>query len=248
MSNRTRRLPKYTNKVGFIILRHVNSENTNLYWQEAYDCIRHFYPENKVVIIDDNSKQDFISNKQLYKTIIIQSEFPGRGELLPYYYFSRNKWFDTAVVIHDSVFINKYINFKVKNYKFIWDFNSNISKKVRDEMRLIKALDNNESLLKLYNDRIKWRGCFGAMSIIEHKFLKKIDTKYDLSKLLPIIRSRKNRMSFERIFACMMQANYKRDVLLGDIILYCNWGYSFDDYIKCKDNIDLPIVKVWTGR
>ena len=47
----------------------------------------------------------------MYKTFIIQNDFPKRGELMPYYYYLHNKLFDTAVIIHDSVFINKYIDF-----------------------------------------------------------------------------------------------------------------------------------------
>ena len=41
--------------LGFIILRHVNSELTNKYWVNCYNCIRRHYPENKILIIDDNS-------------------------------------------------------------------------------------------------------------------------------------------------------------------------------------------------
>ena len=44
-------IPEYV----FIIVRHVNSELTNKYWKESYNCIRKFYPEIKVVIIDDST-------------------------------------------------------------------------------------------------------------------------------------------------------------------------------------------------
>ncbi len=40
---------------GFIILRHVNNELTNQYWIKSIHCIRQFYPENHILIIDDNS-------------------------------------------------------------------------------------------------------------------------------------------------------------------------------------------------
>jgi nucleoside-diphosphate-sugar epimerase len=45
---------------GFIILRHVNSELTNEYWNECVRCIRRFYPLRKIVVIDDNSNKDFV--------------------------------------------------------------------------------------------------------------------------------------------------------------------------------------------
>ena len=94
-------------QIGFIILRHVNNKLTNKYWIHCYNCIRKFYKENKIIIIYDNSNYNFITNEKLYKTTIINSEYPKRGELLPYYYYLHNKLFDVAVIIHDSVFINK---------------------------------------------------------------------------------------------------------------------------------------------
>ena len=76
--------------LGFIILRCVRSKDCKDYWIECYDAIRRFYPLNKILIIDDFSNYEFIdTNKILINTLIIQSEFKGRGELLPYYYYLR---------------------------------------------------------------------------------------------------------------------------------------------------------------
>ena len=99
---------------GFIMLRHVNNELTNSYWINCYNCIRTHYPENSIIIIDDNSNYNFITNKELYKTTIINSEYPKRGELLPYYYYLHNKLFDVAVIMHDSAFINKIYRYECK--------------------------------------------------------------------------------------------------------------------------------------
>ena len=43
--------------IGFIILRHVNSKSTDRYWKRSYDCVRKFYPENEIVIIDSFTKK-----------------------------------------------------------------------------------------------------------------------------------------------------------------------------------------------
>jgi hypothetical protein len=48
---------------GFIILRHVRDELTNKYWQLSYDSIRNIYPDVKVVIIDDNSDNKYLTHK-----------------------------------------------------------------------------------------------------------------------------------------------------------------------------------------
>ena len=78
------------NNYGFIITRHVNSELTNKYWNNCVKCIRRFYPYRKIVIIDDNSNKDFVKSFYNFDNVeIIESKFPGRGELLPYYYFHK---------------------------------------------------------------------------------------------------------------------------------------------------------------
>ena len=230
-------------EIGFIILRHVNNKNTNEYWMHSYDCIRKYYPENKIIIIDDNSQQNFITDKTLYKTLIINSEYPGRGELLPYYYYLQNKLFDTAVIIHDSVFINKYIDFNVNNYKLLWEFEHGCDQ-INDETKMIDVFHDFE-LLKFYQKRNLWKGCFGGMSIIKHDYLVFINKKYDISKLIDYVKTRYNRMSFERVLACLLQKNSKKETLLGNIHRYCKWGIKYTEKEKYKN---LPIIKVWTGR
>jgi hypothetical protein len=232
--------------VGFIILRHVNNPTTNLYWQHCYDCIRKNYPENTILIIDDDSNYAFINTKKsLYKTFIIQSEFPKRGELLPYYYYLRNKLFDTAVILHDSVFINHAIDFNVENYKLIWSF-SPINEKIEDVSNIIDSF-NDQDLKSFYENKTAWNGCFGGMTVIKHQFLERINEKYNLDILLNKITSRHNRQSFERVIGCLLQKVYKADdsCLFGEIHSYMPWGCRFDQREIFKD---LPLVKVWTGR
>ena len=101
---------------GFIITRHVNSEKTNRYWNHNVKLLKTLYPLIKIVIIDDNSDHNFVKPEFSYKNVeVIHSEFPGRGELLPYYYFLKHKFFTNAVIIHDSVFLHKRINFERLN-------------------------------------------------------------------------------------------------------------------------------------
>ena len=70
------------NTYGFFLLRHVNSELTNHYWIECYKCIRKFYPNQQIVIIDDDSNPLFLKNDYpLTNTILIDSEFKKRGEI-----------------------------------------------------------------------------------------------------------------------------------------------------------------------
>jgi hypothetical protein len=261
-------------EIGFIILRHVNSAITNQYWKECYRCIRYFYPSNKILIIDDNSDTIFLTcgtnNIELHNTIIIQSEYPKRGEFLPYYYYLKNKFCDIAVILHDSVFIQQPINFQVDEYKMLWHFPSYLMKdgqssgKQLEQIRALNNVDLNHMYEYFYLN--KFNGCFGAMSIITYDYLSEINNIFKIDKLLPHITCRISRCAFERVFSFLLiykqnrgnvangggmwnsRGNIKHQSLLGDIVKYCKWGITFDEYIKYRHRMKLPIVKVWTGR
>jgi hypothetical protein len=233
---------------GFIILRHVNSSLTNKYWIKCYNSIRNFYPQNPIVIIDDYSNYNYVSNIVLYNATIIQSEFPKHGEFLPFYYYLHNKWFNNAVILHDSVFINTFIDFgNNSSYKYIWSFKTCKQDNISDETRLIKLFEDDD-LLKFYNSKI-WTGCFGCMCSINHNFLKTINSNYSLDKLLNNIKSRQNRCSFERVFACLSQKTLliPNNVIsyFGNIHTYCRWGIKFNEL---EESSRLPVSKVWSGR
>jgi hypothetical protein len=231
-------------EIGFIVLRHVNSELTNKYWIHSVNSIRKYYPENKILIIDDNSDYNYVTDEEFYKTIIINSEYPKRGELLPYYYYLKNKLFDTAVIIHDSVFINRQLDLNVRAYKFLWEF-EHWWDQIEDETRMINVF-NNPELKYFYENKHLWKGCFGGMSIITHHYLSFINNKYEIGKLLPYVLCRHNRCSFERVIACLLQKEYPKETLLGNIHNYCWFGsISFDEIENHKH---LPLIKCWTGR
>ena len=130
-------------QIGFIVLRHVNNESTNKYWIKCVNSIRQYYPENHILIIDDNSNYEYITEHTLYKTTILNSEYPKRGELLTYYYYLHNKLFDIAVIIHDSVIVNKYIDMSVEKYKFLWEFEHNWDQ-IEDETIMINNFNDLE--------------------------------------------------------------------------------------------------------
>ena len=229
--------------IGFIILRHVNNKFTNKHWIKSYDSIRKYYPKNPIVIIDDNSDMSFVTPVTLYNTTIINSEFPKRGELLPYYYYLNNNFFEVAVIIHDSVFINSIIDFTVEKYKFLWEFEHEYDN-IKDETKIL-SIFNDQELLDFYKDKKLWKGCFGGMSVIRHDFLTQINKKYNLSKLLDCILCRSDRMAFERVIACILQKEASNETLIGNIHKYIPWRISFDDIEKYNH---LPIIKVWCGR
>ena len=245
---------KKVDTLGFIILRNVINSMTNEYWKECFKCIRRFYPTNRVLIIDDNSNKQFVTNDALNNTMIIESEFPKRGEFLPYYYYLRTNFCDKVVILHDSMFINKYINFAalVNDYKFLIHFGKkyiNDPESLPSQLNLLRAL-NNSTLNHFYNkkDQDAWSGCFGAMSVISYNFLKEIDDEFRLIQLIPVITKRIDRCAFERIIGCILQCKHKNSSLMGHEVLNCDWGLNFIKYKNYMYNYRLPIIKVFTGR
>lgn len=224
--------------LGFIVTRCVKEKKYDSYWQISVNFIRKYYKENLIIIIDDNSKQELLSDVKINNTIVIQSEFPGAGELLPYYYFHKNKWFDKAVIIHDSVFIKQNIDFNsLDDLTLFWNFPSTTSDYINDNEKMISYLDNSDKVLELYRDKNKWFGCFGVMSIISHDFLDKIQNKYNIFKLLEYVKCRQDRYTLERIFGVLFILEKPGVKVLFNSIL---------DFLRNGNNKN--IEKIFSGR
>jgi hypothetical protein len=257
----TTRFEYYMEKIstiGFIILRYVCNPSTDLYWKECYDSIRNLYPTEPILIVDDNSSTEYLTEKQLENATIVSSEFPKRGELLLYLYYLKYPIADVVLMLHDSMFITKRIDFSTTTtYSPLWDFDHRWDQPT-DEMRMIQ-LYNDPVLTRFYGVKQLWNGCFGGMTIIRHDFLTYVNTQYDLSKLCNLVVNRYNRQSFERVIGCILQlSQYKKHKLsevdsenaqktmFGDIHMYCTWECV--RFGNRHQYTHLPIIKVWTGR
>lgn len=233
---------------GFIIIRHVTSKVTDYYWKECYTCIRKFY-KNPIVIVDDSSNEFLHENIVLENcTVIYDTEKKG-AEFLAYYYFHLLKPFDTAVIIHDSVFIQSYIDFTISEpIKFLWTF----MKYYDDDIfhlinELCSDLPHYFELIDLYHHKEKWIGCFGVMSVIKWDFLDAMNKTYNIFSIIPKLKTRDHRSALERVFALLVyKMNENYDTFFGDIHSYIKWGTTFTEYIT--NDYNQSIVKVWSGR
>lgn len=235
------------NSIGFIILRHVTNETSALYWKQCYARIRRFHPEVPILLIDDASNSSFIreeDEEMMQNVRILRSEYPGRGELLPYYYYIHIPFCDKVCILHDSVFLNAPVNFDTPNYTILWTFEHWYD--VPDQERsIISCLNNSVELLEFYEKKEEWKGCFGCMSIVRHSYLKMLDERYDFSRLLEKIKTRSERCLFERVIACILQFHGPHRNLFGDIYAYCPWGVTYNQW---KQYTHLPAIKVWSSR
>lgn len=253
---------------GFIITRHVNSEKTNKYWNQCVKLIRMHYPFKQIIIIDDNSNEEFIKSDFEYQNlIIIKSEYPGRGELLPFIYFLQYKWFENAIIIHDSVFIHQRIPFENINVSVLPLWHHIYDKEYLDNLlRISNYLTNNSQIkynlladdilpLGLNNAKNNLKLCFGCQCYINLQFLENIENKYRITKLVDAIKCRKDRCGLERIIGllfCQEYPNIKNiNSLFGRIFNhYKAFSYNYDEYYFDFQNKKIPhkFVKVWTGR
>ena len=254
------------NSYGFIITRHVNSETTNNYWNQCIRCLRNFYPLRKIIVIDDNSDYRYVKADYEYKNVeIIKSDYPRRGEFLPYYYYFHHKWFENAVIIHDSIFIHKRIPFeKFSKIKVLplWHFEAD-TENVNNTLNLISEFNNlhvlHQKLLLnevMVRNMDKWHGCFGVQSYINHDFLVHIFKKYNMFSLINKVHSRPDRCCLERIFGLIFSLESpftkKMKSMFGSIQFYINnFSYTFENYkhdLLIKKKLPHYIIKVWSGR
>jgi hypothetical protein len=247
----------YRPAFGFIIVRHVNSKMTDYYWKEAYTCIRRWYTE-PILIVDDNSNPAFLNDNMALVdcTIVHDTQWKGCGELLGYYYFHTMKPFETAVIIHDSVFIQKRVSFDLDgaNMKILWSFLPSFCSEIEPYYHeLCKNMPIFHDVLGRYCSQ-SYLGCFGLMSVIRWDFLDKL-VEDGLFSVLPEIKKRRDaRSAMERVLAIMA---YRRDptiqAIFGNIYHYIRWGTTFLEYLSGigPNGVKIPdtaVVKVWTGR
>ena len=259
-------------KFGIIIIRHVKCKKTNEYWNYNVSQIRKIYLDDiKIVIIDDNSDHTFVKSFQEYNNIVIlNSEYPGRGELLPYYYYIHNKFFEYALIIHDSVFFHKRFDYEKLIEKDIdivplWHF-TNDKDRLADTLLLAHTLKNKFKILEMaqipprasfgFRPGEKWMGCFGCMAFLSHNFLLRIQQKYNITNMLPYVSTRSHRQSLERILGVIFSIEkkpYYPSSILGNIMLHGYFGYKYECYLwdierENKTILKKPMIKVFTGR
>jgi hypothetical protein len=244
----------------FVILRHLRNVQDNDLWITSYNSIRNYYT-NKIVIIDDNSNVNTVNGK-LYNTEIIRSEFPGAGEILPYYYFLKNNWADKMIFLHDTMFL--YRPFKDSeieaDIKFHWHFLSNSNEDYRKINHYISLLSNTTELQESINNTdFKWKGCFGGGMIISYDNVKLLEDTYNVFSILSMtLKSRNDRMVFERLLGiiCFQMELINQDNCsnFGDILKYPgafeseNNNFETATYILRQKGYDTAIIKVWRGR
>lgn len=252
-------------ELAFIFTRHIKEKYHNNLWKLCVINIRKVYKNVPIIIIDDFSNQelvdDFNNDEFMNNVSIIKSEFKGAGELLPYYYFYKNKYAKKAVIIHDSMFVKKkfdedLIN-NLEDFRFLWYFSAH--RIIDDDSRNIdnilfySLLNNSQELFNYYNS-YDWLGCFGCSMIINLQFLERIQEKYNIFNIITYINTKLKREILERLLSVVLTYEIKDKyqtrknlVLFGCIHDYPDAFYYFYHHYHYFP-LDLPVVKCWFGR
>ena len=244
----------------FVILRHIKTPRDNDLWIHSYNSIRKFYT-NKIIIIDDNSVINTVNGK-LFNAEVIQSEFPGAGEILPYYYFLQHHWADTMIFLHDSMFLHRTFTDSELHHEvvFHWYFTSNGFDDPRKITNFLSLLPNHKEVVDFYkNPYSQWKACSGGATMINHDIVVMLETKYNLFTILSMsLKTRKDRESFERIlgillyFEKLVEDNTCSN--FGDILQYPGAFQSETNnsdtalHIVQQSGYPTAIIKVWRGR
>jgi hypothetical protein len=244
----------------FVILRNIQTAKDNDLWISSYNSIRKFYT-NPIVIIDDNSTINTV-NGRLTDTDVIKSEWKGAGEILPYYYFLKEKWADRMIFLHDSMFLNRPFQPSELEggIRFHWHFDHADVRNDRKISTFLSLLNQSKDVIaEISNPEFLWKGCFGGTSIIDLEVVEQLEEKYEFfSKLISAIRTRNDRETFERVLGIMVYYEHLMDASppsnFGSILAYPKAFESQNNNIETaahiisQANYNTSILKVWRGR
>ena len=196
---------------GFIIPSYVNGPYAYHRLKTCIDSIRKHYPLILIVIIDDNSDIDISELMTMDSKLIVEQSLIKRGgEINPYYHFFYKKYFDVAIIIQDSTYIKSLVpvNISEVKVKFFYYFNihnpswdEEFEKVFNNFYDNISDITKRKDIKNFSNDRNKWLGCFGIMSIISHDYLKMMNDKTNFIEMCQHVKNRTDRMIMENIFA-----------------------------------------------
>ncbi len=241
----------------FVILTHIRDAADDDMFHRCYDSIREFYPTVPVVAIDDNSSYPMSLNENDDFTVV-QSEYPGAGEILPYYYFLKYRWASKMIFLHDSMrVIRPFTAEELKDpVKFHWYFETHAWDAFYPAIDLLSKLNHASDLIHFNTQHHLWYGCFGVASTVDLDALQQVEDKYNMTEILAQnVYCRNQRCALERIYALIM---FKEGYLKPESC--ANFGEIFshpsaythipEEGINAIKNSDYPhaIVKTWRGR
>jgi hypothetical protein len=239
-----------------VILRHVRTAAQDLLWRRCMASVREFHPDIPIVVINDNCTIPITDT--CHNTTFITSEFPGAGELLPYYYYLQHKWAEQILFLHDSMMLIRPLNVaELKKYpvRFLWHFSDHQWDDDSTIVPFLQSLPNNVDILAMHANKSAWDGCFGVASTVRLDFLQRLEEDHSFfTTLVRTVSTRDHRMAMERAFAVIVFAKtpFPRNEpsICGCIHdMPFRWSEMTPPKIEILKQIyPYSIIKSWHGR
>ena len=227
---------------GFIIpicVRNSDHKNNAVLCLES---IIKYNPYNKIILIVDFTSNVMLikSLKERYfenKSIIFEDNTKHiPADMLLLYYFRKNKYFDVAISIQDSMhLVNSFENIYTETIEYLWHFKnhilhwSNIKEPVNDFTiknniithddlilycinNLIEVDDYKQYCNNIYYNKEKWSGCFGCCCVINYNFLCDLDDNTKIINLMSYMTTNRLRRAIESLFSLACQFYLKKEI------------------------------------
>jgi hypothetical protein len=134
---------------------------------------------------------------------------------------------------------------------FHWHFKETNEVVTKKTLSLLASITKSKEI-EDYAKSKTWIGAFGCSGIIDYTVVSMLEEKYKISKLVAVIRTRKQRELVERILGILLSFEKKVVSNFGDIL---NYPYKFEAnnlqtslYNISQVNYNTAIVKLWRGR
>ena len=205
--------------LGFVIGRHISDASHTELCFRAYTSIRAFYPDNRILIVDDGSK---LPDEHAYdeNTTVVDAAARGAGEFGLYATYHAARPFDRAVLMHDSMVLKRRLDLPEVPILYLWHFPfwESLDVYASDIETFLGKLKNNDELSQTYASR-RWLGVFGCAATVTWDCLDRVQHHYRLFDLLPEVTTRQKRCVMERVLGVVFAREMKhhRLSLNGDI-------------------------------
>ena len=234
---------------GFLIPTHVTTQESFKTFLECVEGLKRLYPDTPKVFFYNKETSFDISNLEIIQndpSIRLVTSRYCEGEMNVYKHFYEEKYFDMAILLHDSFVLKKrFENLEsIQDLNYIWYFTNhrihwhtieepkteyNLQHNIRTHDDLIlhlvrKSFEKSSGFAQfveeLYPKKSEWVGCYGSLSIIRHDFLCKVQEKTNLFNLIPNIRDKRDRITVECILSLAFQYTLGRIPTAYDGLYY----------------------------
>ena len=222
---------------GFLVASHLTCEEHKNCLVECIESILKFYKQYQIVVIFSGETHTYLK-EQIFKlyTEIKYETATGAASSSSLYFLKKNRYFDIAVTLQDSMTILKEFDVSaIDTVKYLWhstnhrihwssikepetEFNIKNNIKTHDDLILyfvknvIKDDYFRQYCLNTYMHKDMWVVCFGPCVIIRTSFLDILDSKTGLIDLMFALQNHRERRAGESLLALACQYAVNKEI------------------------------------